>query len=114
MLGKIILLLLQIVAAWFLGQILYSNIPAPGEFGIFLYAVLFAIIVYLTGVLGAQVLQGVGGPSGATLSAALVVALIAAAIVAFVPQLVAALPGNTISHRGLVLAGALLGYWLKR
>jgi hypothetical protein len=114
MLGKIILFLLQIVAAWFLAPIIYSKIPVPGEFGIFLYAILFAIIVFLTGVLGAQVLQGVGGPSSATLSASLLVALIFAAIVFFLPQLVAEIPGNAISHRGFVLAGALIGYWLKR
>jgi hypothetical protein len=114
MLGKLILLLLQIAIAWFLAPILYSKIPVPGEFGIFLYAVLFAILVFLTGVLGAQVLQGVGGPSSATLSASLVLALIVAAVVAFLPDLVAAIPGSTISHRGLVLAGAVLGYWIKR
>lgn len=114
MLGKIILFLLQIVVAWLITPILVSNIPVPGEFSIFLYAVMFAIVVFLTGVLGAQVLQGVGGPSSATLSAALIVALIFAAIVFFLPQLVAVIPGNTISHRGFVLAGALIGYWLKR
>lgn len=114
MLGKIILLLLQIGLSWLLAPILYSNIPVPGEFGIFLYAVLFAIIVFLTGVLGGQVLRDVGGPSGATLSAALIVALLFAAVVFFAPQFLAVIPGDAISHRGFVLAGALLGYWLKR
>ncbi len=75
---------------------------------------LFAIIIFLMGVLGAQVLQGVGSPSSATLSASLVVALIVAAIIVFLPQVVAGIPGNAISHRGLVLAGAILGYWIKR
>ncbi|MFN0218171.1 MAG: hypothetical protein ACKVP4_05055 [Hyphomicrobium sp.] len=114
MLGKIILFLLQIVVAWLVTPILVANIPVPGEFNIFLYAVLFAIVVFLTGVLGGQVLREVGAPSSATLSAALIVALIFAAIVFFAPQFLAVLPGNTISHRGFVLAGALLGYWLKR
>lgn len=114
MLGKIILLLLQIVAAWFLAPIIYANIPVPGEFGAFLYAVLFAIIVFLMGVLGAVVLQGVGSPSAGTLSMSLIVALIVAAVVTFLPDVVRAIPGGTISHRGLILAGAILGYWIKR
>lgn len=113
MLGKLILLLLQIAVAWFLAPILHAKIPVPGDFGIFLYAVLFAILVFLTGVLGAQVLQGVGGPSSATLSASLVLALIVAAIIKFLPEVAAAIPG-TISHLGLVLAGAVIGYWVKR
>lgn len=113
MLGKLILLLLQIAVAWFLAPILQAKIPVPGDFGIFLYAVLFAILVFLTGVLGAQVLQGVGGPSSATLSASLVLALIVAAIIKFLPEVAAAIPG-TISHLGLVLAGAVIGYWVKR
>ncbi len=114
MLGKIILLLLQIAVAWLLAPILYSYIPVPGEFGLFLYAILFAIIVYLVGVLCGQVLRDIGVPGGGALSAALVVALIFAAIVFFAPQLLASIPGDTISHRGFVLAGALLGYWLRR
>lgn len=113
MLGKLILLLLQIAVAWFLAPIIHAKIPVPADFGLFLYAVLFGILVFLTGVLGAQVLQGVGGPSSATLSASLILALIVAAIVTFVPQIAAAIPG-TISHLGLVLAGAILGYWIKR
>ncbi len=114
MLTKLILFILQVAVAWFLAPIIYSNIPVPGEFGLFLYALLFAIIVFLMGVLGAQVLQGVGSPSSATLSTSLLLALIVAAIIVFLPQVVAAIPGNTISHRGLVLAAALLGYWIKR
>lgn len=114
MLGKIILLLLQIGVAWFLAPLIYAKIPVPGDFGLFLYAVLFAIIVFLMGVLGGVVLQGVGSPSAATLSMSLLVALIVAAVVTFLPGIVAAIPGGTISYRGLVLAGALLGYWIKR
>ena len=113
MLGKLILLLLQIGIAWFLAPILYAKIPVSADLGLFLYAILFGILVFLTGVLGAQVLQGVGGPSSATLSAALIVALVVAAVITFLPAVAAAVPG-TISHRGLVLAGAIIGYWVKR
>ncbi|PPC99728.1 MAG: hypothetical protein CTY31_07400 [Hyphomicrobium sp.] len=114
MLGQLVLFLLQVAIGWFLAPIIYSEIPVPGDFGLFLYAILFAIIVFLTGVLGAQVLRDVSQPGSATLSMSLVIALIAAAIVVFLPQIVQAFPGNTISHRAFVLAGALLGYWIKR
>ena len=113
MLGKIILFVLQIVIAWLIAPILHNAIRVPGEFSIFLYAILFAIIVFLVGVLGAQVLQDVGGPSGATLSAALVGALIVAALIFFLPDIVRLIPAR-ISDLALVLTGALIGYWIKR
>lgn len=114
MLGKLILLLLQMAAAWFVTPFIRAAIPVPGGYDLFVYAVLFAIIVYLIGVLGAQVLRDVGMPSTAALSTALIVALIVAALVVFIPDLVRLIPGSTISHRGLVLAGALVGYWVRR
>ncbi len=114
MLSKLILLLLQVAIAWVLTPFIYSKIPVPGDFGLLLYAILFSIIVFLTGVLGALVLKDVGTPSGGTLSAALIVALVVAALITFVPQIVALIPGNAVSQRGLVLAGALIGYWARR
>lgn len=114
MLGKIILLFLQIAAAWFFAPIIRGQIPVGGAYDLFLYALLFAVVVYLTGILAAQVLKDVAVPSTATLTSALVVALIAAALVTFVPGIAAAIPGGTISNRGLVLAGAILGYFLRK
>ena len=114
MLGKIILLLLQVAAAWFFAPIIRGQIPVGGAYDLFLYALLFAVVVYLTGILAAQVLKDVAAPSTATLTSALVVALIAAAVVTFVPGIAAAIPGGTISNRGLVLAGAILGYFLRK
>ena len=82
MLGKLILFLLQIVIAWLLTPVLLRAIPLGGAaaYELFIWAILVAIIVYLTGVIGAQVLQDVGGPSSATLSAALIAATISATI----------------------------------
>lgn len=116
MLGKLILFLLQIVVAWLVVPVLFRAIPLGGAatFSLFVLAILFAIVVFLTGVLGAQVLQGVGGPSSATLSASLVVALIFAAVLFFVPGLISDLGIPRLSNDAFVLAGALLGYWIKR
>ena len=113
MLGKLILLLLQIAVAWLVAPVLYRALPGTG-FELLVYAVLFAIIVFLTGVLGAQVLQGVGGPSSATMSAALILALIVAAVLTFIPGLVPNIPNVSFTNLGLVLAGAIIGYWIKR
>ena len=114
MLGKLILILLQIVAAWFAAPVIRSYIPTGGAYDLLLYAVIFAIVVYLTGVLAALVIKDVGTPSGATLTAAVVLALIAAAVLTFVPEIVPNIPGGTITNRGIVLAFAILGYLIKR
>lgn len=114
MLGKLILILLQAIVAWGIAPFIRAQIPTGGAYDLLLYAVLFAVVVYLTGVLAAQVLRDVGTPSGATLTSALIVALIAAAFLTFAPQFIPDLPGGTISNRGIVLAGAILGYMMRR
>ena len=70
MLGRLILLLLQIVVAWFLAPIIAGYVPVAGVFGLFVFAIICAIIVFLVGVLGAQVLRDVGQPGSATLTSA--------------------------------------------
>jgi len=114
MLGKLILILLQVAVAWIGGPIIRSYIPINGGFDLFVYAVIFAILVYLTGVLCAQVLRDIGMPSTAALSTSLIIALLAAAFLIFAPQFIPDLPGTSISNRGFVLAGAILGYLIRR
>lgn len=114
MLGRLVLLFLQIVAGWFGAPILRSYIPVSGVFDLFIYAAIFAIIVYVVGILAALVVKDVGSPSPATLTTALVVALIAAAFATWGMDLIPQIPGSTISKRGIVLAGAILGYFIRR
>lgn len=114
MLGRLILLLLQIAVAWFAGPIIRGYVPAPGTFDLFVYAVVFALLAYVIGALAALVIKDVGAPSSSTLTASLVLALIAAAVATFAMDLIPQIPGNALSKRGLVLAGALLGYVIKR
>lgn len=114
MLGRLVLLLLQVIAAWGVGPIVRGYIPAGGALDLFIYAVVFAVIVYLVGMLASLVVKGVGMPSPATLTAALVLALIGAAFATWGLQFIPQIPSGTISNRGIVLAGAILGYFIKR
>lgn len=115
MLGRLILILLQIAVAWSVGPLLYGHVPVSGKFGLFVYAIIFAIVVFVTGVLAALVVKDVSTPSSASLTAAVVVALIAAAVATYGPiYFPEYYPGTTLSQRGLVLAGAILGYMIRR
>jgi hypothetical protein len=114
MLGRLILLFLLIVAGWFGGPIVRSYIPVSGVFDLFIYAAIFAIIVYVTGILASLIVKDVAAPSPATLSRALVGSLIAAAFATWGMDLIPQIPGSTISKRGIVLAGAILGYFIRR
>ena len=113
MLGKLVLLLLQIIIAWFIAPKIMGFIDIRlGIFELFVLAVVCAIVVFLIGVLAAQVLRDVGQPGGATLSFSLILALIFAAIALWGPMIVPAV--SSVPKEALVLAGAIIGYWAKR
>lgn len=114
MLGKLILVILQIIVAWGAGPIVRGYIPVPGNFDLFAYAAIFAVLAYIVGILAALVIKDVGTPSPAALTASLVIALIFAAIATFAWQFVPNIPDTTITKRGFVLAGAILGYLIRR
>jgi hypothetical protein len=114
MLGRLVLIFLQVAAGWALAPFLRQYVPVSGAFDLFVYAALFALIVYVTGILAALIVKDVGSPSPAALTTSLVVALIAAAIATYGMDLIPQIPGSTISKRGLVLAGAVLGYMFRR
>ena len=114
MLARIILLITQIVIAWFVAPLIRGSIAVPGNLQIFVLAALFAVIVYLVGVLGSQVLKNVGMPSSATLVWSLALALLAAAAFKYAPSSAFAwLPLNPKEY-AVPLAGAIIGYILKR
>jgi hypothetical protein len=116
MLGRLVLLLLQIAVGWFGTNALMAYIRLGGEFRLFIFAVVAAIVVFLIGVIAAQVLREVGMPSSATLLWALVVALIAAALWTFGPglPLLSEVPWGRLRAEYAVLAGAILGYMIKK
>ena len=118
MLGRLILILLQVAAAWGAGPFIFNFIrefiPVSGKFDLFIYAAAFALIAYVIGILAALVIKDVGSPSPAALTTSLVLALLAAAIATYGMDLIPQIPGGTISKRGIVLAGAILGYMIRR
>ncbi|MFA5951306.1 MAG: hypothetical protein WC807_13580 [Hyphomicrobium sp.] len=116
MLGRLVLLLLQIVIGWFGTNALMGYVKIGGEFHLFIFAVVAAIVVFLIGIIAAQVLKDVGTPSSHTLSWALGLALIAALLWTFGPGLpiISQVPWGKIPAEYAVLGGAILGYMIKR
>ena len=81
-------LAVQLVVAWFAAPYVVRYIPGMGRLEIFVYAAVFAVLVWIVGLVLSQVLRDTGMPSSGTLVSALVVALIAAAIYTWLPMFV--------------------------
>ncbi|MGE0764947.1 MAG: hypothetical protein AB7L90_00635 [Hyphomicrobiaceae bacterium] len=119
MLPRIVLLLLQIAAAWFLADPIKAALPAVVGRGydIFVYALLYAVIVTVVGFAGALVLKGLRVPTAGTFIASLVLAAILSAIT-LVSQINGpiqdALPLLRGNAKLYPLVGAILGYIIKR
>jgi hypothetical protein len=116
MLSRLILFVLQLIVAWFAAPVIVRYIPGMGRLELFVYAAVFAVLVWLVGVVGAQILKDTGTPSSAALASALVVALLAAAIYTWLPAFV---PDATrvmlnLQEKAYPLIGAVLGYNLRR
>nr|PZN85782.1 MAG: hypothetical protein DIU57_05920 [Pseudomonadota bacterium] len=111
MLGRLVLILLQLAIGWFGAPQVLRYVPVGGDAQMFVYAVAAAIIVWLVGVIGAQILKDVPTPSAGTLAAALIGGLIGAAIVVFkLNQMIPVSVPPNLWPLGL----AVLGYALKK
>ncbi len=118
MLGRLVLLLLQIVIGWFGTNAILNALGAsvPAAFEIYVFAIVAAIVVFLVGIIAAQVLQGVWTPGSRTLTWSLAFAVIAALLWQFGPTLplLSEIPWGRIPTTYAVLAGAILGYHLRK
>jgi predicted membrane channel-forming protein YqfA (hemolysin III family) len=114
MLGRLILMLLQIGLAWFGAPLIAKQVPVPANLQVFLYAVLFAILVFIVGLVASHVIKDVSTPTSATLTWSLVAALIGATLAKFGPDFVKQIPWRQIPANYMALGGAVLGYFLKR
>lgn len=116
MLSRLVLLALQLIVAWFAGPIIVRYIPGLGGLQLFVYAIVFAVLVWIVGLVLSQVLRETGMPSSSTLVASLVVALIGAALITWLPGLVPDIGRSMRQIPALAypLIGAALGYHLRR
>ena len=116
MLSRLILLGVQLAVAWFAAPEIIRYLPRFRDFELLVYAAVFAVLVWLVGLVLSQILRETGMPSSSTLAASLVVALIFAAFILWVPSLLPdigrLLP--RIDDRLYPLIGAAIGYHLKR
>lgn len=112
MLARVVLVIFQLVFAWYMAACLINDIPLRGDLRIFLHAGLFGLMVWNAGLIGAEILQGVSSPSSSTLVACLIGALVGAALL-FIPGLVAAIPFR-IERLFIPLIGAVIGYAIKK
>jgi len=115
MLGRLLLLLVQLAVGWLAAPHLARYVPGLGALDIFVYAVIYAVLVTIVGFVGSLVLQGVGTPSTGTLSSSIVFALIFAALT-LLPPVTSFVAGFVPGLRPHVypLIGAVLGYLVKR
>jgi len=120
MLGYIILILLQIGGSWALAPQVKRYLPSIPQFDgynveIFVWASLYAVIVFVIGFIGSILLKGVRTPGAGTLTVTLLLALIFAALT-FVAPLTQAVTQAVPRLEILLwpLIGAVIGYIIKR
>jgi hypothetical protein len=112
MLGQIILIAMQFAAALLGAPLVLGQIPITGDLKLFAHAAIFAVIVWIVGLVGSFALKDVNLPSSKTLGTALIGALIGAALL-LIPGLLAAIPFK-FDRLYLPLLGAIIGYMVRR
>ena len=116
MLMRLILLLVQLAAAFaggkFLAPIIAPYLKGFGNLGVFIYAILFAIIIFIIGFIASAVMRDIRSPTSGTLTFSLILGLIGAGVT-LVPAAMAAIPLK-FDPLVLPLIGAALGYFVKR
>lgn len=116
MLARLVLLAAQLAVAWLAAPEIMRYLPRLGSLQIFAYGAVFAVLVWVVGLVLSQVLRETGMPSSSTLVASLVMALVLAALILWLPALVPdvgrMLP--RIPMETYPLIGAVLGYHTKR
>ncbi|HEU0060961.1 MAG TPA: hypothetical protein VFR19_13865 [Hyphomicrobiaceae bacterium] len=116
MLSRAVLVAVQLIVGWMATPRLLEALPPVGGLGIFAYAVLAGLVVWLVGLALSQVLRDTRQPSSATLMAAILIAVAGALLVSFRGSLPVELRGalRAFSDELYPLLGALVGYALKR
>jgi hypothetical protein len=115
MLTRLILVVLQVAVARVAAPFIMQYVPQLGQLRIFAWGIVFAILVWIIGLLGSLILKDIKTPSSATLTLSVVLALVGAAltlvapVTSFVDSLV---KGVDVLYYPLI--GAVIGYALRR
>lgn len=112
MIGYLVLVVLQFAAAFLGAPYVLAKIPVSGDPRTFVHAAVYAVIVWVVGLVGSFALKDVRMPSTSALASALVGALIGA-VVMMVPAALQAIPLK-FPPLYLPLGLAILGYMLRR
>lgn len=115
MLPKVVLVLLQAAGGYAAAPHIKRLLPSFGAADMLVLAVIFAVLVWLIGMLGSVVLKDIAAPSAATLTAALLGGLILAGAT-YVPAVTQTVSGlvKGITPGIYPLVGAILGYLMRR
>ncbi len=114
MFGRLVLVLLQLAIGWFAAPHIKQYVPSLGQLDIFVLAAIFALVVWLVGLVGALVLKDVGQPNPSTLVVALFLACVLAGVT-LIPDVMKAVNGVVrIPVNAYPLIGAVIGYAIKR
>lgn len=111
MLGRLMLILVQLVVGWYAALEIVKALPTFGSFGIFALAAIFALLVWAIGLLAAAVMKDVSRPGPPALMFAFAAAVIFSAVPIFpdAQQAVTSVVGD-LDARVYPLVGAVIGY----
>jgi hypothetical protein len=99
-----------LAGGYFLVRLIGPYIPVSGVLVYILQAVLFAVCIWLIGVLGAQFIKGVNSPQSSSFLYAMVLGLVGAAILIAPTYIQGFHIPIPFSEPSLPLIGAVLGY----
>lgn len=129
---RLVLLCAQLALGWHAAPYVIRDIPSLGGLEpvafiaryipgfaaveLLVYAVVFALLVWVVGLILSEALKNTRSPSPATLLSALVVALAGAALIAWLPRAAPSLaePMRALPALAYPLFGAVVGYQVHR
>jgi hypothetical protein len=111
MLGRLILIALQLAIAWFGAPYLLKYLPLTGDPALIAHGAIFGVIVWIVGLVGSQALKDVAMPTSPTLLWAVGGGLVGSALILL--KVPAMLPVK-FHPMFLPLGLAVLGYAVKR
>ena len=111
MLGRLMLILVQLVVGWYAALEIVKALPSFGQLDIFLLAAIFSVLVWAIGLLAGAVLKDVAQPGPPALLFAFAAAVIFSALTVFpeAQQAITSVTGQ-LDARIYPLVGAVIGY----